>query len=145
MANPWDIDPENIPADSRTQRRRRRLQVVGLGLWGLFAGSITVLLVSSTESLTTAETASLLGLTLGTAVVAVVLGVLALLVLQYLPSIIAKFVFLFVFLAIFSLVLPQLVTLALDQLSLFEGVPVDTKQPLLDLIDSLLNENPRSR
>lgn len=138
MTGPWGIDPEQIPADRRTRTHRRRLQVVGLGLWGLFAGGLSVLLVSSTDDLTNAELASLLGLTAGTTVAAVVLGGLALLVLRYLPSIVAKIAFTVVFLAVLSLVLPQLVAFALDRFTLFEGVPTDTEQPLVELAESLL-------
>ncbi|MFC7058483.1 hypothetical protein [Halovenus salina] len=140
MTGPWDIDPEQVPADRRTQVRRRRLRAVGLGLWGLFAGSVTVLLVSGTDDLTTGEIASLLGLTVGTALLAVVLGALALLVLRYLPSIVAQIVFTLAFLAVLSLVLPQLVSFALDEVSLFEGVPTETEQPIGELVESLLGE-----
>lgn len=137
MTNPWRIDEADIPADRRAQARRRRLRIAGLGLWGLFAGSITVLLVSGTDDLTTAEIASLFGLTVGTAIV---LGGLALLVLRYLPSIIAKAVFVVIFLFVLSLVLPQVVSLALEEVTLFEDIPTDTEQPLLDLLDIALGE-----
>ncbi|WP_143414143.1 hypothetical protein [Halovenus aranensis] len=140
MTGPWNIDPDEIPADSRTRTRKRRLQAVGLGFWGLFAGSLTVLLVAGTNDLTTAETASLVGLSLGTALVAIVLGGLALLVLRYLPSIIAKILFTVAFLAVLALVLPQFVAVALAEFSVFEGVPTEAKQPLLDLLETLTEE-----
>ncbi|MXR52284.1 hypothetical protein GRX03_11805 [Halovenus sp. WSH3] len=137
MPNPWTFDEDEIPEDPRKRRRRRRMRLVGAFFWGLFVAGVTVLLAADTGGLTRTETLSLVALSLGTALVAVGLGVV-LLVLLGTFSILGKAVIGLVGLGVFFVALPAGVSFVLDNVSLFEGVGTGAEQPFVDLVRSLL-------
>lgn len=139
VSNPFDIDEADIPQTSRAQSQKRRLRAVGLLLWGLFVGGLVVVLVSDTSSLSGSQAVPIGTLSIGTAGVAIGLGFLALFMLQYLPSFLAQVLFGLLFMLALFVVLPPLVSVVLDNVSLFDGIPTETEQPVGDLLRELLS------
>lgn len=137
MPSAWEIDEDDIPEDKRLQTRKRRLRIAGLGFWGLFAGSLSVLLVTDTSNLTIMEFVSLAVLSLGGAIVAVGVGVLMYMFLQKF-AILGQIVFGLLFLLIFFVALPPLVSLVIENVSLFDGISTKSDQPVLELLKSFI-------
>lgn len=137
MPNPWNIDEEEIPDDPRKRSQQRKMRVIGVLFWGLFIAGVTVLLAADTGGLTRVEVLSLVALSLGTALVAVGVGALLLVLLQKF-SILGKAVIGLVGLLAFFVVLPAGVSFVLDNVSLFDGVGEGSEQPFIDLVRSLL-------
>jgi hypothetical protein len=137
MSNPWTIDEDRIPEDERAKTRRRRTQALGLVMWGLLISAITVLLAADTGSLSRVELLSLVALSLGTALVAVGVGALLLILLSRF-SILGKILTGLIGMFAFFVLLPAIVSLVLDQLSVFEGLGSGAEQPFVEFIRSLL-------
>lgn len=137
MSNPWTIDEDRIPEDGRAKTQRRKLQALGLVLWGLLIAGVTVLLAADTGSLSRTELLSLVALSLGTALVAVGVGALLMVLLSKF-SILGKILTGLVGIVVFFVLLPAAASFVLDQLSVFEGLHSGTDQPFVDLIRSLL-------
>jgi len=137
MSNPWNIDEDRIPEDGRAKTQRRKLQLLGLTLWGLLVSGVTVLLAADTGSLSRTELLSLLALSLATAVVAVGIGALLMVLLSRF-SILGKIVTGIVGLFAFFFILPAAVSFVLDQVPAFEGLGSGAEQPFVEGIRSLL-------
>lgn len=138
MSNPWDIDESQIPEDQRKQTRISRLRRVGIVLWSLTLSSLIVLVTIQTDNQSPTEIAITIGLAIGTALVAVGLGIGLLLLLRRF-AILGKLIVGLIGLLMFFVVLPTVVSFAVDNISLFEGLRSPGDQPIEEVLQRLLD------
>lgn len=125
MSNPWMLDDDDIPDDPRTRRQKRRLQVVGVCLWGLVIGMVSILLASDPRGLTAVQ-ALLLG------VIVIVLAIVAISIGWLLSAFLRRFgfggrlllgvVLFLVFLSVF----PILLSFVFENVSVFDSLSTDS-------------------
>lgn len=140
MQNPWSLDDDDIPTDPSARSRNRRLRIIGVGLWGLVIGSLAVVVVSDTGELTAVQAALLAGLAVVTAVVVLLLSWIAMKLFGMLGvgfGIGARLFFGLLFLLFLFTVLPPVLSALLENVSVFEGIPVDSDNPVGELLEWL--------
>lgn len=132
MQSPWELDADDIPSDPRERRRTRRLQIVGVLLWGLVIASVSVLLVSDTGSLSTVQVLVLAVLGLVLAVIAILIGALAIFLIKRFGFGAKIAIYLVLFLVLLT-VFPVVLSWVLDTVSVFDEIPTDDDL-LIDLV-----------
>lgn len=140
MQNPWSLDDDDIPTDPSVRSRNRRLRIVGFLVWGLVIGSLAVVVVSDTSELTAGQAAFLAGLAVGTAAVVLLLSWLGMKLFGIVGvefGVGARLFFGLLFLLLLFTVLPPLLSVLLENVSVFEDIPVDSDNPLGDLLEML--------
>jgi len=140
VQNPWSLDDDDIPTDPSARSRNRRLRIIGVGLWGLVIGSLAVVVVSDTGELTAVQAALLAGLAVVTAVVVLLLSWIAMKLFGMLGvgfGIGARLFFGLLFLLFLFTVLPPVLSALLENVSVFEGIPVDSDNPVGELLEWL--------